>query len=234
MGTTGQLSASLEDYLEAIFWAVAAKGAARTRDIARQLRVRASSVTGALQVLAERQYIHYAPYETITLTQAGFDEAARVARRHHILRQCFVELLGIDDATAEEGACLLEHDIPPVIVERLARFHEFVKALPEEQRRSICSFAEQRRQCLACETVADTDAGRTTVADLKIGQQGVILAIKRAGSISRRLADMGLGRGALVEVEGIAPMGDPIRVRIRGYRLALRRREAANVTIVGR
>ena len=45
---------------------------------------------------------------------------------------------------------------------------------------------------------------------------------------------MGLGRGALVEVEGAAPTGDPIRVKIRGYQLALRRTEAAAISVVGK
>lgn len=226
-----QLSASLEDYLEAIFWTVAAKGAARTRDIAKQLQVKASSVTGALRSLAEKEYIRYAPYEAITLTEAGFSEAARLARRHHILRACFGELLGIDEATAELAACRLEHGIPPVLVDRLAQFHEFIKTLPEEHRQYVMCFADRCRQ----DTLAmDAGIGQSTIADLKTGQQGVITAVRHSGSVSRRFADMGLGRGALVEVEGIAPMGSPIRVRIRGYRLALRKQEAENIIVIER
>ena len=54
MATTDKISASLEDYLEAIFWIVKSKGAARAKDIAERLRVKASSVTGALQALKEK------------------------------------------------------------------------------------------------------------------------------------------------------------------------------------
>ena len=226
-----QLSASLEDYLEAIFWTVAAKGAARTRDIAKRLKVKASSVTGALRSLAEKEYIRYTPYEAITLTEAGFSEATRLARRHHILRACFAELLGIDAETAELAAGRLEHGIPPILVDRLAQFHAFIKTLPEEHRQYIMRFAES---CQERTSAMDASLGQSTIGDLKTGQQGVITAIKRSGSVSRRLADMGLGRGALVVVEGIAPMGSPIRVKIRGYRLALRRQEAESIVVVGR
>ena len=228
---TSQLSASLEDYLEVIFWTVAAKGSARARDIAKQLKVKASSVTGALRSLAEKEYIRYAPYEAITLTETGFREATLLAQRHHVLRACFAELLGVDEATADLAACRMEHGIPSVLVDRLAQFHQFVRDLPEEHRQAVMRFAERSRRKTG--TVSKGIA-QDTVADLQVGQQGVITAIRRAGSVSRRLADMGLGRGALIEIEGIAPMGSPIRVRIRGYRLALRKQEAEGIVVVGR
>ena len=53
--STKSLSASLEDYLQAIFWTAAATGAARAKDIARQLK---ASGYGALQ-LAEKRFVHY-------------------------------------------------------------------------------------------------------------------------------------------------------------------------------
>lgn len=227
----GQLSASLEDYLEAIFWAVAANGTARARDIARKLKVKASSVTTALQALAERKYINYTPYEAITLTREGFEEAARVAQQHQILRSYFVELLGIDEAMAEQGACRVEHDMPPAIIERLAQFHEFIKTLPEKHRRSVMRFADV---CQKRTKAGNVGAGRSTVADMKVGRQGVIMALKRGGTLSRRLADMGVGRGVLIEVEGIAPMNGPIRIKIRGYSLALRKSEAKSIIVIER
>lgn len=226
-----QLSDSLEDYLEAIFWAVAAKGRARPRDIAQQLGVKASSVTGALQTLAEKDYVQYEPYEAITLTRAGFEAGAQVARRHHILRTHFTELLGIDEATADRGACRLEHGIPLVVVDRLAGFHSFLKSLPAECRQRVMSFGECGRQGTL---VADADVGQTTVADLKVGQQGVITAVKRNGSVSRRLTHMGLGWGALIGVEGIGSMGTSIQVVIRGQRSVLRKHEAESIVVIGR
>ena len=53
-----KLSASLEDYLEAIFWIIQSKGAARAKDITEKLKVKASSVTGALHALGEKKYIN--------------------------------------------------------------------------------------------------------------------------------------------------------------------------------
>lgn len=232
--TASSLSASLEDYLKVIFWTVAAEGAARAKDIAQQLKVKAASVTGALQLLAEKRYIHYRPYEAVTLTREGFDEAARLVQRHCILREFFTQVLGIDDALAEERACRLEHGIGDEVAGRLATLMEFVRARTGMKDELATLFDRDVRD--GCEAAPQTVllSGSQTVADLKRGQKAVIVAIRREGAVSRRLADMGLGRGALIEVEGAAPMGDPIRVKIRRYRLALRRSEAAAIVVVGR
>jgi DtxR family Mn-dependent transcriptional regulator len=229
--STRSLSASLEDYLQAIFWTVAAKGAARAKDIARQLGVKASSVTGALQTLAEKKFVHYQPYEAITLTAEGFDEAARVAQRHFIVREFFVRVLGLDEAVADKEACRMEHCVGDDVAERLATLMEFVKAHPEMQSGVSQLLAERDH---SDGMPASVRRGPVTVADLRSGQKAVIVAVRSGAALARRLVDMGLGRGALVEVEGVAPTGDPIRVKIRGYQLALRRTEAAAISVVGK
>lgn len=232
--TANTLSASLEDYLEAIFWAVAAHGAARVKDIARQLKVKAASVTAALQLLAEKKYIYYRPYEAVTLTREGFDEAARVVQRHRILREFFTQVLGIEETLAEKQACRLEHGIGDEIAERLVGLMKFVEghAAMQEELAAFLGGGRQDQREVAAKT--GLLGPMQSVADLKRGQKAVIVALRREGAISRRLADMGVGRGAMIEVEGTAPMGDPIRVKIRRDRLALRRKEAASILVVGR
>ena len=116
MTSVQTLSASLEDYLEAIFHIVDEKQAARAKDIAQRLRVRASSVTGALQLLADKGLINYAPYDLITLTPKGKKLARDVILRHEALREFFTKVLAVDPDVAEEAACKMEHAIPPQIV----------------------------------------------------------------------------------------------------------------------
>ena len=95
------LSASLEDYLEAIFRIVQEKQAARAKDIGKHLEVSRSSVTGALHALADRELINYAPYDVITLTDKGQALAEDVVRRHEVLRDFFVKVLTADAAIEE-------------------------------------------------------------------------------------------------------------------------------------
>jgi DtxR family Mn-dependent transcriptional regulator len=67
---TMALSASLEDYLEAILRIVQEKQVARAKDVGKRLNVGRSSVTGALHALADRKLINYAPYDLRTLRAA--------------------------------------------------------------------------------------------------------------------------------------------------------------------
>lgn len=70
-----------------------------------------------------------------------------------------------------------------------------------------------------------------TLKDLKPGERGRIVRLDHRGTLGQRMADMGLIRGSLVEVKRIAPLGDPMEVQVRGYRLSLRKAEAAGVLV---
>ncbi len=124
------LSASLEDYLEAIFQIVREKQAARAKDISDRLNVRRSSVTGALHALADRELINYAPYDLITLTDKGRSVAQSVVRRHEVLRDFFTRVLAIGEAEADQAACKMEHAISDRILNRFVEFVDFVERCP--------------------------------------------------------------------------------------------------------
>ena len=70
-----------------------------------------------------------------------------------------------------------------------------------------------------------------TAADLKPRQKGVVVKINRRGAVAKRLAEMGVGRGAVVEFKRAAPLGDPIDIKVKGYHLSLRKSEAADIEI---
>lgn len=69
------------------------------------------------------------------------------------------------------------------------------------------------------------------LSELKPGEQTRIAQVGGDVDTSRRLMDLGLIRGTAVEVVRMAPLGDPIEVRIRGFMLSLRRTEAENITV---
>ncbi|HOX26850.1 MAG TPA: metal-dependent transcriptional regulator [Candidatus Krumholzibacteria bacterium] len=119
MRASPQLSASLEDYLEAIYHIVESKQAARAKDIVDRLGVHNSSVTQALRSLAEKGLVNYAPYDLVTLTEDGQTAAAGVVERHAALRSFLVEVLGLDSKLAEADACRLEHGMSQDVLERL-------------------------------------------------------------------------------------------------------------------
>ena len=70
-----------------------------------------------------------------------------------------------------------------------------------------------------------------TLTVLKPGEKGHIEQISGDDAIRRRIRDMGASTGALVEVIRVAPLGDPIDVKIIGYHLALRKKEAGRIRV---
>ncbi len=69
------------------------------------------------------------------------------------------------------------------------------------------------------------------LANLKPGEKGRIVSFGAIGPLKRRLMDMGVLVGEEVKVEKVAPLGDPIEVSIKGYRLSLRRKEAEGIAM---
>lgn len=150
------LSASLEDYIEAIYHIIEEKLVARSKEIAAKLSVSRASVTEALRALSKRGLINYAPYEAITLTDEGKIVAEDVIFRHEALKRFFIEVLAIDTSIAEEGACRIEHSAPPEIIARMISFTEFIKVCPRGGDDLIQGFAEycargkQGEKCDSC------------------------------------------------------------------------------------
>lgn len=140
-----KLSASLEDYIEAIYHIVEEKLVARSKDIALRLGVSRASVTEALRALSQKELINYAPYEAITMTDKGKKTAEDVIFRHNALKRFFVEVLSIDEETAEEGACRIEHAAPPEIISRMINFIQFLQVCPRGGDDLIEGFASFHR-----------------------------------------------------------------------------------------
>ncbi len=63
------------------------------------------------------------------------------------------------------------------------------------------------------------------------GKKVKILTVLNQGGVTKRMAEMGLTRGSIVEIMGVAPFGDPIDIKIRGYQLSLRKEEASAIEV---
>jgi ferrous iron transport protein A len=71
----------------------------------------------------------------------------------------------------------------------------------------------------------------TRLADLKPGHSGRVRQIHGDDEISLRLLEMGLTPGIDVSIVGAAPLGDPLELQLRGYRLSVRKTEAARIEL---
>ena len=71
-----------------------------------------------------------------------------------------------------------------------------------------------------------------TLDQLPIGQESIITAVGGQGELRCRFLDMGIIPKTRVRMQKVAPMGDPMEIRLRGYELTIRREDAAKITIV--
>jgi Mn-dependent DtxR family transcriptional regulator len=105
-----KIQRSSEDYLEKILMLQEKKGYARSIDIAGELGVTKPSVSYAVKKLRENGYITVDSDGLISLTVPGMEIASRMYERHKLLTN-FLMVLGVDEKTAREDACRIEHDL---------------------------------------------------------------------------------------------------------------------------
>ena len=69
------------------------------------------------------------------------------------------------------------------------------------------------------------------LSELKTKSKARIIRVKGGRIIKRRIMDMGVIPGTELEIERIAPLGDPIEIKVKGYHLSLRKQEASNIEV---
>jgi DtxR family Mn-dependent transcriptional regulator len=175
--------------------------------------------------------------------------AKEVVRRHQVLRDFLVKVLSVDDTQANEAACRMEHAIPQAVLERIVKFVQFVEKCPRGGARWIKGFGyhcedhtsvEDCKRCISS-CLNDVERGTGTaieskrmilpLKELAPGQKGKVERIAGQGEVYKRLIDMGITPGSLIEMRRVAPLGDPIEIKVRGYNLSLRKQEADKISI---
>ncbi len=116
-----KLTPSLEDYLETIANIDCGNGA-RLTDIAEAMGIAKPSASKAVSVLKEKGLAKQEHYGPVLLTEEGKVEAQTVAQKHATIKLFLKGFLGLDEATAEQDACLLEHAVSPKTLDSLMEF----------------------------------------------------------------------------------------------------------------
>ena len=70
-----------------------------------------------------------------------------------------------------------------------------------------------------------------TLRDAKIGDTVKVVTLHGEGAIKRRIMDMGITKGVEIYVRKVAPLGDPIEVKVRDYELSLRKADAEMIEV---
>ena len=211
------LSAARQDYLEVILNLTEKQDKVRITDIAATLGIAKASVNEAVNILAELKLVKQEKYGPVELTTEGKEQAVKVRYRHRMLARFLTDILHVDPKTAEKDACLIEHVVSPVTLLRLTEYLEQTAPLKDKK---------EKREGLKMEAV-----NTRALSELPPGAKGKVVRITNTEGVRRRLLDMGVVSGAEVVVEGMAPLGDPMEIKVKGYRLSLRKNEAASIYV---
>ena len=138
----GNLSASLEDYLEIICKLSENNESVKAVEIAKKLNISRASVSEALLKLADKGLIIYKGHKGVTITPDGLRIAQDVINKHDTLTAIFEEILGFAHEISESNACKIEHIINDDIFKRLKHFYEYCK----KNRKFIVNFKKEYEQ----------------------------------------------------------------------------------------
>jgi len=122
MMTGHKLSASNEDYLETILELCGSCDQIRSVEIAEHLHVSKASVNKAMGILREAGLVEQEHYGAVRLTELGRNRASEILSRHAMIKRFLIEILGIDERTAEQDACRMEHVISDATREHWLRY----------------------------------------------------------------------------------------------------------------
>jgi DtxR family Mn-dependent transcriptional regulator len=225
------LTPTLEDYLETILVLSLKEKVARVKDIARSLSVTTPSVVSALNSLSQRNLIKHERYGYVELTDQGAIKAKEVDELHQLLFKLLNEIMGVDAEIAYQDACKIEHYISEETKAKLTQFIQFLEEYPEEKTSFVSkfkSFIEKGEREMEKKRGKPLDL---TANDLRPGEKGKVIRIKSKTSLKKRLLDMGVVPGSEIQLEKVAPLGDPIDILIKGYHLSLRKEEAKEILI---
>ncbi len=212
------VSESLENYLRIIYEIQLEKDVARIKDIIKKLSVKTSSAVQAVKKLAEKGFVVHEKHGYVKLTQRGIMEAQKIYQRHKMLFKFLYEILELDEREAELLACGIEHHVTEKFHEKLERL---VECLSEDEG-ILKTLKRYIRE--GCDV-------NLRLSDVEIGKKVKIVKISGDPRVKSRLLSMGLLPGVELVVERVAPLGDPLEVRVKDYKISLRKDEAGAIFV---
>jgi DtxR family Mn-dependent transcriptional regulator len=195
-------TASVEDYLKAIYELSRGRGHATTSDVATRLGVARPSVSGMAARLAAQRLVTHERYRGLKLTQAGRGVALQLIRRHRVIEAYLVTALGYTWDQVDGEAERLEHAASDDLVDRMAR------SIGEPEADPHGAPIPSRRGTVV-------EQPRRSLEQLEPGDRARVIRVEdNDPQFLRHLSTLGLVPGATVRLMQQAPFGGPLMVRI--------------------
>lgn len=228
------LSASMQDYLEAILELDKNETSVRITDIANKLNIAKASVNQTVSKLKEMGLVRQQVYGPVELTDSGRKLADKVRLRHVKLRQFLMEALGVDPKTAEDDACRMEHAVSVQTMDKLTEYlfrNGYMTEGNSTMEYEGSGILNEGLFTGGKEDAAGNQPVIKALGELKTGQKGKVARVISKGVVRKRIIEMGITTGTEIIVKGFAPFGDPMELGVKGYNLSLRKAEAADIFV---
>jgi DtxR family Mn-dependent transcriptional regulator len=213
------LSSSLQDYLKYIYLENMETAQVRISQIAKRMQVKKASVVSAIKKLVTKQLVRHEPYGAIELTQTGLTTAEVIYRRHLVLNNFFSNILNLPEIIAEKDACAAEHTLSRSTIDRIIELTNFLEKENCDQGSIIANYIKHHDLLKNAEIIA--------LSSLEKGEAVMIDSLSDcSASLRQKLISQGVITGEILIYEGSAPLGDPLKFKIKDRNIMLRKQEA--------
>ena len=220
MATSFEVSSTIEEYLEAIYRLQERDGAAKTTELAKELKLALGTITNTIESMEKQALVEHRPYKGVKLTPKGRKIALDVVRRHRLSERLLVDILRMEWSKAHDAACKLEH-----------AFADKELSIPLEEalgHPKTCPHGNP----IPSESGKLVEERSEVLLSLETGDKGTIIKVTDERSdILQYLGKLGLVPGAVVEIEEKAPFDGPIMVRVGNANYALGRNVASAIWV---
>jgi len=220
MTAAEKVSSTVEEYLEAIYRLQERDGAAKTTELAKQLKVALGTITNTVESLEKQTLVVHQPYKGVKLTAKGRKIALNVVRRHRLSECLLVDILKLEWGKAHDAACKLEHAFADKeLIGPLEKALGNPKACPHGNPIPSASgeLKEEHSQ---------------TLTKLNAGERGIIVKVTdERQDILQYLGKLGLKPGACVKIEEKAPFDGPIMIGVGEAKFALGQNVASGIWV---
>jgi len=230
------MSASTEEYLEALYTLTQGGRTASTSEISKRLKIAPASATEMLQKLSQTGYVNYQAYQGVTLTEKGYELAEKMTRKHRLLERFLHDVLKIGNERVHNEACEMEHVLSDETERAMCRTLKAPDRCPDDGN-VIPPCDLDFKSCDECRRTGDPgEVGKrkenvVPVSTLKESEEGTIAFIRGDSKVLRRLLDLGLTPGTKIKISRVAPLKGPVEIAVRGSRLALGDEIVCNVFV---
>ncbi len=232
------MSASTEEYLEALYYLSREREPVSTSALSRRLKIAPASVTEMMQKLAKMGYVNYSPYQGVTLTPKGYRSAEKMTRKHRLLERFLYDVLKIKKDSVHQEACEMEHALSDGTARAMCQYLNSPYICPDDGKLiPPCDLAFS--SCEECrqwgqdnpQKIPKRKARIVSLADLKENQEGLISFIRGDSGLLRKLLDIGLKPGTKVKVRRVAQPNVPTEITLKDSRLSLADKITWNVFV---